>query len=90
MAKRFFYVCAGMFLLALSYHLGARSAGAQAPGNPVVAVFDASHEVITANGDIYAPSTTVCGAYYHCGSVFGGGPTSAKGESWGMLKARYR
>ena len=29
-AKAFFYVCAGVFLLALSYHLGARSAGAQA------------------------------------------------------------
>ena len=28
MAKRFFYVCAGLFLLALSYHLGASSAGA--------------------------------------------------------------
>ena len=28
MAKRFFYVCAGLFLLVLSYHLGARSAGA--------------------------------------------------------------
>ena len=30
MAPKFFYVCAGMFLLALSYHLGASSAGAQA------------------------------------------------------------
>jgi hypothetical protein len=30
-AKAFFYVCAGIFLLALSYPLGARSAGAQAP-----------------------------------------------------------
>src|SRR5690242_20130166 len=30
-ARTFFYVCAGIFLLALSYHLGARSAGAQAP-----------------------------------------------------------
>lgn len=30
-AKAFFYVSAGLFLLALSYHLGARSAGAQSP-----------------------------------------------------------
>ena len=29
-ARAFFYICAGLFLLALSYHLGARSAGAQA------------------------------------------------------------
>jgi hypothetical protein len=31
-ARAFFFVCAGIFLLALAYHLGARSAGAQAPG----------------------------------------------------------
>jgi len=29
-AKRFFYVCAGLLCLALAYHLGARSATAQA------------------------------------------------------------
>jgi hypothetical protein len=31
-AKSFFYVCAGLFLLALGYHLGARNATAQSPG----------------------------------------------------------
>jgi hypothetical protein len=31
-AKAFLFICAGIFLLALAYHLGARSAGAQAPG----------------------------------------------------------
>jgi hypothetical protein len=31
-ARAFFYVCAGIFLLALSYHLGARGAAAQAFG----------------------------------------------------------
>ena len=30
MAKRFFYVCAGLFLLALSYHLGSSNAAGQA------------------------------------------------------------
>ncbi|HKQ57271.1 MAG TPA: hypothetical protein VJY35_05345 [Candidatus Eisenbacteria bacterium] len=30
-ARAFFYVSVGVFLLALSYHLGARSAGAQGP-----------------------------------------------------------
>ena len=35
-AKTFFYVCAGLFLLALSYNLGARSAGAQAGGSIAV------------------------------------------------------
>ena len=37
LAKRCFYVSAALFLLALTYHLGARQADAQAPGNPVVA-----------------------------------------------------
>ena len=36
-AKRFFYVCAGMFLLALTYHLGARTAQAQVGGVPELA-----------------------------------------------------
>ena len=31
-ARAFFFVCAGIFLLALAYHLGARSAGAQSAG----------------------------------------------------------
>ena len=31
-AKAFFFICAGIFLLALSYHLGAQSAAAQAGG----------------------------------------------------------
>ena len=35
MAKRFFFVCAGLFLLALTYHLGAKSAGAQGAGTIV-------------------------------------------------------
>lgn len=32
MAKKFFYVCAGIFLLVGAYALGARSAGAQLGG----------------------------------------------------------
>ena len=38
-ARAFFFVCAGIFLLALSYHLGARSAGAQAAGSMEAASF---------------------------------------------------
>ena len=33
MARKFFYVCAGMLMLALSYHLGATTATAQAAGS---------------------------------------------------------
>jgi hypothetical protein len=36
MAKRFMYVCAGIFLLVATYHLGARSAGAQSSGLNVI------------------------------------------------------
>src|SRR5213594_2223453 len=36
MAKRFFYVCAGLLCLAISYHLGAKSAGAQSGASRVV------------------------------------------------------
>jgi hypothetical protein len=92
MAKKFFYVCAGLFLLAGAYALGARNAVAQAPSNPVVAVFDASH-VITANGDIYSSSTgaTCPGTWSICGNVFfGSGPTPNSGQTFGGIKARYR
>lgn len=61
-AKAFLYVCAGVLLLAWSYHLGARNAGAQQgstisgfaaaggtmPGEAVAAVV-----VMTPNGDVY-------------------------------------
>jgi hypothetical protein len=38
-ARAFFFVCAGISLLALSYHLGARSAGAQSGGSIEAANF---------------------------------------------------
>ncbi len=96
-ARAFFLVCAGIFLLALAYHLGARSAGAQAPGNPVVGVTaipaGASWELVavTANGDAYR-NTSANGflAWTPIAGVFGGGPTPATSRpSWGQVKARY-
>ena len=52
-AKAFLLVCAGVFLLALAYHLGATSAGAQAPGNAVVALtgVGSSQWALTSAGD---------------------------------------
>src|SRR5205809_142055 len=38
MLKRFFYASAAVLMLALAYHLGAGTATAQAPGNPVVGI----------------------------------------------------
>ena len=90
-ARAFFYVCAGVFLLALSYHLGARNATAQAPGNPVVATFgpdSPNPAVVTANGDLYqAPTLSLTWVYR--GNVFSG-QTPAQQGSFGGLKARYR
>jgi hypothetical protein len=86
MARKFFYICAGMLMLALSYHFGASTATAQAPSNPVVAV-QGDGTVYTANGDAYGRVNTSTWALV--GNVFGGGPTPALHESWGQLKSRY-
>ena len=39
MARKFFYVCAALLCLSLAFHFGYTTARAQAPGNPVVAVY---------------------------------------------------
>ena len=93
MLKRFFYASAAILMLALAYHLGAGTATAQAPSNPVVAAL-APGIVVTANGDVYAnpnlinPSNAT--PWQLAGHVFGGGPIPAQQESWGTLKTRYR
>lgn len=55
MARKFFYICAGMFMLAMAYHFGASTATAQAPANTVVAASGGTIGtwVFTANGDAY-------------------------------------
>jgi hypothetical protein len=92
MARKFFYVCAGLLCLAVSYHFGARSAQAQAPGNPVVAYMPPCGSfgggIVTANGDVYISGD--CTTWSHSSNVFAGGPVSAKEASWGQLKARYK
>jgi hypothetical protein len=94
-ARTFFYVCAGVFLLALSYHLGARSAGAQAPGNQVVGVGIAATQslygvMVTANGDVYTPTSSQGFCQWSlCSNIFAG-PTPTTRETFGALKARYR
>ena len=86
-ARTFFYVCAGLLCLAVAYHLGATSATAQAPGNPVVAAEPGL--VYTANGDAYARSGFIPSTFTFAGNVFSG-PTPATRETWGGVKARYR
>jgi hypothetical protein len=91
--KRVFYASASILMLAIAYHLGASTATAQAPGNPVVGM--AGSDVVTANGDVYVISGIPGGTatYSHwvlAGNVFGGSPTPATTQSFGALKAKYR
>lgn len=56
MARKFFYVCAGLFLLVGAYALGAINAGAQGGESTVAGVAvmsDGSIVVCTVNGDLY-------------------------------------
>lgn len=57
MARRFFYVCAGMLMLALSYHLGASNATAQSGAGQIVALnqngYDTKIRAITRDGQLY-------------------------------------
>ncbi len=95
-ARAFFYVAAGIFLLALSYHLGARNATAQA-GGQVVALESGASAVVGGGTGIHA--VTSAGDFYelegaslqwvYVNNVFSSS-TSTVGDSWGSVKARYR
>ena len=92
MLKRFFYASAAVLMLALAYHLGAGSATAQPPSNPVVGVAAVPGGMFagTANGDFYVFGNGGPAAWRFAGNIFSGSPTPTQQESWGQLKARYR
>ena len=97
MAKRFFYVCAGLLCLTLAYELGARNAIAQV-GSPTsgFAAYPvaggSAFWILTPNGDVYSSGWNfqygVAGAEFK-GNIWGA-PTPTQPETWGRLKARYR
>jgi hypothetical protein len=97
MAKKFFYVCAGLFLLAGAYAMGARSAGAQS-GDGVAGVFSDGCNgmiVLTSNGDVFVRPNQLCSAPFngppvYAGNFWSGGPTPTGTQSLGQVKARYR
>ena len=96
MARKFFYVCAGMLMLALSYHFGASTATAQ-QGTSVVGAFSLGNGgpivVLTPNGDVFYRHINgglESNALVSLGNFWGGGPTPALHETWGQVKARYR
>ncbi len=82
-------MCAGLFLLALSYHLGARSARAQSSSNPIVSA--SGGLVVTANGDLYCSSDACNGApCVRVNNVFASAAVGAQRHSLGQLKQLYR
>jgi len=90
MARRFFFVSAALFLLALAYQLGVTSATAQAPSNPIVAVYSGGNPLaVTANGDCFLASDPTGGSWIRTGNVFGGA-TPVLRQSWSELKGRYK
>jgi hypothetical protein len=90
MARRFFFVSAGLFLLALAYQLGVTTATAQAPSNSVVAVYSGGNPLaVTANGDCFLASDATGSAWTRTGNVFAGATPALK-QTWSELKARYR
>jgi hypothetical protein len=88
-AKAFLFVSAGIFLLALAYHLGARSATAQAGGSTVVGGTDGY--IFLANGDVYYNSGTnnLPRHWLYQENIFTGPPPATQ-ATWGQVKARYR
>jgi len=96
MARKFFYVCAGMLMLALAYHFGASSVSAQVEPTIVGAFADNCNGmiVVTANGNVFVRPNQVCantfnGAPVFAGNFWAGSPTPSARESWGQLKSRY-
>jgi hypothetical protein len=91
MLKKLFYASASVLMLALAYHLGANTASAQAPGNPIVS--GDGGIALTANGDVYVNSKLLTPSNYtdwvRAANVFGGA-TPAQNQTWGQLKATYR
>jgi len=97
MARKFFYVCAGMLMLALSYHFGASSATAQAGSGisgftvgdgPGVA--NAGLYVMSLNGDVnFKHTSNMAAPPCLIGNFWAGGATASRQETWGQLKSRY-
>lgn len=90
MAKKFFYVCAGLFLLAGAYNLGATRATAQGTvGVPVAMTSNGTIGlVVTSTGEIYR-SDNDGGSWYLLSSIYGGS-TNGTARSWGSLKVQAR
>lgn len=95
MARKFFYVCAGLFLLAGAYALGARSASAQAPVyRPFGMLARADGWVVQLeDGSVYFSSYSAISSNSpatYVGNFWSSGPVNVEKHSLGELKAKYR
>ena len=98
-AKVFFFVAAGILMLAGAFHLGARTAQGQT-GNTVagVSALEAGGglyllAVTASNGDVWlwggVRPSVVQGSQFE-GNVFSGAPVQATETTWGRIKAERR
>ena len=94
-ARAFFLVCAGVLLLALSWHLGARNAKAQQEASTIsgftAATYgDTTFWVITPEGTVYRQNARTLGKQraQYCGNFWV--PDSGLGpqKSWGQFNQR--
>ena len=103
MARKFFYVCAGLLCLAIAFQLGVRSAGAQAGATvsgvtfgsgPIGGPYSNDVWVFTGNGDVYARTMRSSSGpdqlYYYGNFWSGAGPVNVEKHTLGELKAKYR
>lgn len=88
MARKFMYVCAGILMLALAWHLGATTATAQVGISNALVAAEGGY-AYSANGDVYIGSGAASRqTWTHLGNVFTGRPTPTATQSWGALKAK--
>jgi hypothetical protein len=78
-ARAFFFVCAGIFLLALAYHLGARSAGAQGGGTVECVGAEGDNGSAVVNHHLYVVSNNLAPSLLDYGEV----PSPAKAVACG-------
>ena len=77
LAKRFFYVCAGLLCLTIAFQMGPKSAGAQAGSSVTGFAVNSTNSaffVLTANGDVFASDNA---------TLASGGPARLQGNFWG-------
>ena len=94
MAKRFFYVAAGILFLFVAYSIGPHRADAQSPDSSFVELItDGVHlYAMTSNGDVYLSPDVDAGGlpdWRYWGNIRGGA-VNVEGKSWSAIKDGYR